>query len=209
MYMFTRTTRLAPEYLLDGMEWAVQVTEKVNKITSLDVHVWAPLLSPGVGNLTWSCFTPTLTDLEDAEAKLLADPIYLDLVKQGAALTVGGTDDLTAQLVSPIPETVIDPTHATVVQSQLANGNFARGVAVGVEIAAAASKLSGLNTLFVLGATGAYGGCGWVTGAMSLKELEDGQAVVGSDPDFVALVDRSADCFVQGVTTTRLSRRIA
>jgi hypothetical protein len=209
MYLFLRTTRLAPAHLLDGMEWASAVTEKVNQVTSLTVRVWTPVMSPGVGTLSWGCFVETLSDLEAAETKLLADPIYLDLVKQGAELTTGGMDDATAQLLSPIPAKAIDPTHVTVVMSQLANGNFQRGVAVGLEIAAEASRLSGLDTSFLLATTGIYGGCAWLTGATSLQELEDGQAAANADADFLALIDRSGDCFVQGATTTQISRRIA
>jgi hypothetical protein len=79
-------------------------------------------------------------------------------VKQGSDLTTGGTDDLVAQILSPLPATYEPPSHVTIVQSRLANGKFQRGVAVGLEIAAQATKLSGLTTSFLLATTGAYGG---------------------------------------------------
>jgi hypothetical protein len=209
MYLFSRTLRLAPSHLLDGMEWAIAVTEKVNQVTALNVGVWTPILSEGVGSLSWTCFAGTLTDLENAETKLLADPIYLDLVRQGADLTVGGTDDLVAQILSPLPADYVEPTHASIVQSVLANGQFQKGVAVGLEIAEQATKIAGLTTSFLLATTGAYGGCAWVTGATSLQALEEGQTKANSDEGFQKLIDRDAKVYVEGVTTTRITRRIA
>lgn len=209
MYLFGRTTRLAPAHLLDGLGWVTTITEKVNQVTALSVGAWTPVLSQGIGEISWSCFVETLTDLENAEAKLLADPIYVDLVKQGAELTIGGTDDLVAQILSPVPANYEPPTHVTIVQSQLANGNFQRGVAHGLEIAAQATKLSGLTTSFLLGTTGAYGGCAWITGATSLQALEAGQNVANVDADFQKLIDSEPKVFVEGITRTRITRRIA
>lgn len=208
MYLFTRQTRLSPEHAIDGMEWAVTIADKVNQITSLNVGVWTPMLSPGVATLSFGAAVESLTDLEDAQAKTLVDPTFLDLAKQGAQITIGGLDDQVAQFIVGGTDDGSNPSYVAVVQSQLANGKFGSGVAAGVEIAQRATELSGMTTSFLLGSTGTYGAVAWITGAPSLRELEEGEAKTNANPEFVALVDRVADNFLPGVTTQAIWRQV-
>jgi hypothetical protein len=209
MYLFTRQGRLAPAHLQDGIEWAIAITEKVNQITSLDVGLWSPTLSPGVGRLSWGTMVESLGDLEDAEAKLLADPMYLELAARGAELTVGGIDDTTAQFVHRPADGAAQTTHVAVVQSQLANGGFRRGIEVGVRIAEMATEIGGLPTSFLLSSTGTYAGCAWLTNGPGLRELEAAEQAVNANPDFLTLIDEeAATCFLPGVTTQSIWRAV-
>jgi hypothetical protein len=208
MYLFTRATRLAPAHMVDGIEWAVGVTEKVNQVTSLNVGLWASTLSPAVGALGWGCAVEHLSDLEDAEAKLMADTMYLDAVQRGATITNGQLDDETAQYLVGGGDLGFNPSYVAVVRSQLSNGNIQRGIAAGIEIAQKAQELGGLPTAFLVSSTGAYGGVGWITSARTLQELQDGENAANMNPDFMNLVDGSAECFLPGVTTQVIFRRI-
>jgi hypothetical protein len=208
MYLFTRQTRLAPDHAIDGIEWAVTVAEKVNQITSLDVGVWTPFASPGLATLSFGAAVESLTDLEDAQAKTQVDSTFLDLAAKGAQMTTGGLDDQVAQFITGGTDDGSNPTYVAVVQSQLANGHFAGGIGAGVEIAQKATELSGMTTSFLLSSTGTYGGVAWITGAETLKELEEGETATNANPDFVAMVDRLAGNFLDGVTTQAIWRRI-
>jgi hypothetical protein len=208
MYLFTRMARLAPGHARDGLEWAVGLTETVNQVTSLNVGLWTPVLSPGVGTLSWGMAVETLTDIEDGEAKLMADPMYLDAVERGATIITGDVDDQTAQFISN-PDSPADATHVAVVQSQIANGAFKSGVEAGVEIADRATKISGLPTAFLMSVTGTYAGCAWITAARSLRELEAAQQAINGNADFIAFLDGPAGtCYLPGVTTQSIWRRI-
>lgn len=209
MYLFTRMTRLAPGHMVDGIEWALSITEKVNQVTSLDVNLWAPMISPAVGSLSWGAAAEHLTDLEDADAKLNADPGFLELVNRGATVTMPALDDMTAQYVfNPAPD--LNATHVAVVQSQLANGSFRRGVEVGVQIAEKATAIGGAPTAFLTAVTGAYAGCLWLTGATSLRDLESAEVAVNANADFVTLLDtEAASCYLPGVTTQSIWRRLS
>ena len=208
MYLFTRQTRLAPTHAIDGMEWAVTIAEKVNQITSLNVGVWTPAFSAGIGTLSFGAAVESLGDLEDAQAKTMADSMFVDLSRQGAEITTGGLDDQVAQFIVGGTDDGSNPNYVAVVQSQLANGSFGSGVAAGIEIAQRATELSGMTTSFLLSSTGQYGGVAWITGAPSLRELEQGEAATNANPDFVTLVDRVAGNFVEGITTQSIWRRV-
>ena len=208
MYLFTRAVRLTPGHIRDGMEWAVSMTEKVNQITALNVGLWTPLMSPGVGTLSFGCAVETLSDLEDAESKLNVDPMYLDAVERGATMIQGAAEDEVAQFLYN-PDQTANPTHVAVVRSALANGAFARGVATGIEIAQRATQLGSIPTSFLLSTTGTYAGCGWISSAHSLKELEESEQAVNANPDFIAFLDsEAANCYLPGITTQSIWRRV-
>lgn len=208
MYLYTRRVQLGLGHQQDGMEWAVDITAKVNQMTSLHAGLWAPMLSPGVGQLAFGCAVETLRDIEDAEAKLLADPMYLDAVQRGATLITGSVDDECAQYLVGDGELPFNPTHIAVVRSALANACFANGITAGIEIAEQAKALSGLPTAFLLSTTGTYGGVGWITSAASLADLERAEQAVNATPEFVAMVDRHSTNFLPGATTQSIWRRI-
>ncbi|MEY2590251.1 MAG: hypothetical protein QOJ67_2235, partial [Acidimicrobiaceae bacterium] len=46
MYLFSRSTRLGPSNQREAMEWSVNVTQKVNQISELDVSLWTTVFSP-------------------------------------------------------------------------------------------------------------------------------------------------------------------
>jgi hypothetical protein len=211
MYLFSRTARLRPGDTRESMAWALGITEKVNQITSLNIGLWTTVLSRGVGTLSWSTVVENLTQLEDAEAKLMVDDGYLDLLDQGAQYSSGeAIDDAVGQIVAGDLDPSRQPTHAAVVQAELAPGGFAKGIEAGIEIADRATKLSGLPTVFMIASTGTYGGVAWLTTASSLEALERGEQATNGDPDFIRYIDEVASKVYQAQGTTQtLFRRIA
>lgn len=208
MYLYTRRVQLAATHQQDGTEWAADIAAKVNQITSLNVGLWGTMLSPAVGQLSFGCAVETLADIEDAEAKLLADPMYLEAVQRGAALITGGVDDECAQFLVGGDEPGFMPSYVAVVRSALANGHFQAGVAGGIEIAERATKISGLPTAFLLSTTGVYGGVGWITSAETLAALEKAEQAINADPGFIGLVDGHSGSYLPGATTQTIWRRI-
>jgi hypothetical protein len=210
MYLFTRATRVAPGHLNDATEWAIGITEKVRQITSLPVHLWASMFSPAVGTIAWTANIESLTELEDANAKLLVDDMFVDRVRQAAELTTGQLDDSISQFVHGGTSPAGDPGYAAVVSSVLANGAFARGIEVGVQIATRATEISGIPTSFLLGSTGTYGAVAWITTAERLADIEQGERTVNTDADFLRLVDEQAGpCYLPGATTQSIWQRLA
>ncbi len=54
MYLFSRQTRLAGGNGRRGIEWAVEMCERVNQITELDVSLWGRMFSPGFGTIAFT-----------------------------------------------------------------------------------------------------------------------------------------------------------
>ena len=209
MYLFTRTGRLRPGNARESIAWAVGVTEKVNQITSLDVGLWTTLVSPGNGTLVWSTFVEDLQSLEDANAKLAVDDIFVSEADRGAQFADGNLDDEVAQLLFGEVDPNQNPKYVVAVRSEMTPGAFGRGVEVGIEIAQRATAIGGVPTSFLHSSTGKYGGVAWISATNTLAELEASEAKVNSDASFIAYVDEVAStAYLPGITTQTIYTRI-
>lgn len=192
MYLFTRSGRLAPGNTRDSMDWALGITEKVNKIIELDVSLYMQIFSPEFGTLGWSCFAPDLTALESATDKLLADDSFVAATDAGAKFLAGGLDDTVYQVLEGAPDPSRQVEYVTAVSAVCANGNIARGLEVGVEISQEVARITGTPGMFLANSTGVYGAVGWVTGHANVQAIDDAQTALTSDPGFMKLIDEKA-----------------
>ena len=209
MYLFTRTGRLRPGSSRESVAWAIGVTEKVNQITSLDVGLWTTLVSPGNGTLVWSTFVEDLQSLEDANAKLAVDDIFVSEVDRGAQFADGNVDDEVAQLVFGEVDPNQNPKYVATVRSELKPGGFGKGIAAGIEIAQRATTIGGVPTGFLVSSTGKYGGVAWISATNTLAELQESENKVNADASFIAYVDEvGPDAFIPGITTQTIYTRI-
>jgi hypothetical protein len=212
MYLFSRRIRLAPGNTRKSMEWALAQTESVNKITGLPVSLFMQVYSPDVGVMAWSTFVPDLATLEAAGDKLNADEGFTSAVDAGSSMTVGGADDLLAQVIYGEPDPNRQIEYATAVQTACATGSVGPGMEAGVELAQRAEKIMGTPTLFLANVTGNYGTVGWLSGYENVQALEAAQQALASDADWVQFVDqKTAGVYTDdpSSTTQLVYRRLA
>lgn len=209
MYLFTRRTRLVGGNGGAGLEWAGATTAKVNEITGQNVQLWATMYSPSVGTITWTAWFDDLTALETLGDKLQAEPSFVALSDKGEKFTDGTLDDAVYQPIHGEPDPASTAQYVGAVLGVLADGNYARGLAAGVEIAQAAEKITGLSTMFTSGLTGNYGSVGFITGYETIAAVEKAQAKLAGDAGWIKLVDSVKGCFVEGATINSIHRRVA
>jgi hypothetical protein len=212
MYLFSRRIRFGPGNTRKSMDWALAQTETVNKITGLPVNLFMQVYSPEVGAVAWSTFVPDLATLEAAGDKLNADDGWVAAVDAGSSMTVGGADDLLAQVIYGEPDPDRQIEYATAVQTVCAPGNFGKGIEVGVELAQRAEQIIGTPTLFLAGVTGNYGSVAWLSGHENVQALEASQQALASNADWAQLVDKkTAGVYTDDPTQTTqlIYRRLA
>jgi hypothetical protein len=212
MYLFSRRIRLGPGNTRKSMEWALSQTESVNKITGLPVSLFMQVYSPEVGVVAWSTFVPDLATLEAAGDKLNADDGFASAVDAGSSMTIGGADDLLAQVIYGEPDPDRQIEYATVVQTTCATGNLGAGMEAGVELAQRAEKVMGTPVLFAANVTGNYGSVGWLSGYENVQALEAAQTALASDPDWAKFVDKKTSGVYSddpSATTQLIYRRLA
>ena len=212
MYLFSRRVRIGGGQTRAAMEWALGQTEKVNRITGLQVSLYTQVYSLEVGSIGWSTFVPDLATLEAAGDKLNVDDDFVSATDKGAALTVGGAEDTLSQVLSGAPDPSRQIEYVTGVRTVCATGNLARGMELGVEIAQRAEKITGTPTLFLADVTGIYGGVGWVSGHENIQALETAQQKLASDASWAKYLDKEVKgTYVDepGQTTQLIYRRLA
>src|ERR1700687_5335308 len=164
MYLFSRRARLTNGKLRDSIAWAISVTERATQTTGLQVGLWNQTFSPAVGTLVWSMFVPDLATLEAANDKLMVDDAYNDLVDRANEFVIpGSVDDTLGMLIHGQPDPTRHPEYVAAVHTTMSAGKLARGIALGIEIAQRAEKITGAPTSFLADSTGNYGGVTWLS----------------------------------------------
>ena len=192
MYLFTRRVRLAPGHSRKALAWAIDQTERVNRITGINVSAYTTMFSPEVGTITWSAFVPDLTALEEASDKLAVDDEFVTATDQGAALILGGAHDTLGMVVHGEPDPGRTVEYATVARTVCAAGKLGRGLELGATIASEVERITGVPTLFVAGTTGPYGGVAWISGHADIASMEAAEQALTADPGWLELIDGTA-----------------
>jgi hypothetical protein len=214
MYLFSRQTRLSGSNLPAAMSWAVDMTEHVKSMTAMQVTLFTEVYSAAPGTLVWSTVVDDLTVLETAFDKLMADSRYHELVATGLQYGIPGTlKDMLRTIVYPTEAPPADapmPEYVTCTYSTIANGQIARAVPIGVEIAQRVTQLTGTPTIFAVDSTGSYGGVAWLGFSSSIAEMQQGEEKINTDPSFVEFIDKEAATAFVGApgTTSRIIRRV-
>lgn len=200
MYLFTRAGRFAPGRNREVTAFVGAMTEKVRQESGLDVHAWASQMSPDLGTIVWAAFVDDLAHLEEAGDKLTVSDAVRDLFESGGHLLSGPLSDRLSQVLAgeADPSEPL-PSYAVTAMGAAANGHVAAAMAGGVEVAEAATRITGARTAFMSGVTGAYGGCMWSTGFPDIGALERAEGALAADEGWLELIDRVGPAYAQGV----------
>jgi hypothetical protein len=209
MYLFTRAGRLAPGPPGPALAHVASVTEKVHDETGLEISAWLSSMSPELGTCVWSCMVDSLEELEAANDKLAVSDQFARLLTDGAEILTGEARDGLAQFVHGEPAADGPrPSYVTVVRATAVNGRLRDAMAGGVEIATAATELTGVPTSFLVETTGAYGGCRWVSAFADIGSVQRSEAALNADGTWMELIDRVGTLYTQGASQS-MYRRIA
>ena len=211
MYVFGRSGQLANGNSREAALWVASITEKVNQITDLNVSVWRNVFSKEVSRVTWVAVVEELSQLEAADDKLAADDSFVALVDQGAAYTVGSTDDALGQVLYASSEEERPMEYATTVTTLITPGKFGRGIELGLEIAERAAKITGEQVTFVKGVTGDYSAIEWITSYESVQKLQAAGDKLNADASFLELLDNEVPGVYEsglGITPQTIFRKV-
>lgn len=209
MYLFTRSGRFGPGSVGEAMSFVSSVTEKVHQDSGLDMHAWGASLSPELGTVVWATFVDSLEQLENAQDKLAVSDSFIALAETGTKLFAGPLQDGLAQVVTGTfdPQAPL-PSYVTVARATARNGKLREALAAGVEIAETATAITGVQTGFLVDATGPFGGCRWNSGFEDIGSVERAETALMADDSWLALIDRVGTCYEQGVTQSMYRRII-
>jgi hypothetical protein len=217
MYLFTRRVRARAGGIGAAMAWATGITERARQVSGLDVSLFAGSYGPQVGTLAWSAVVPDLQALETATDKLAVDEGFQQEADKGLQFAPDGADDRLLQFIHPQPEVLAAGSdappfgYALVISSVCADGQYSRGIELGVELAVRASEITGVQAAFLVDVTGPYGGVNWITGYADAAALDRANEALASDPTWAKSLDEKTAGVYQAdpsVTQQLLYRRV-
>lgn len=151
--------------------------------------------------MVWATFLEDLEHLEQANDKLMASDSFTDLADRGAGLFVGPMSDRLAQVVvGEVDPSAPQPAYVTAARAIAANGHLREALDGGAEIAAAATRITGIPTMFLVDSTGAYGGCSWNSGYSDIGQLEQAEAALMADSGWIDLISRVGAAYAPGAS---------
>ena len=201
MFLFTRSGRFGPAAARDVASFVGEVTDKVRQESGLDVHAWTSTMSPDLGTVVWATFAEDLEHLVQANDKLGTSESFMDLTDRGAALFAGPLSDTLSQVVvGEIDPAAPVPSYVTSAQAVAANGHLRAALEGGVEIAEAATRITGVPTMFTVASTGPYGGCSWNNGFSDIGQLEQAESTLMADAGWIDLLDRCGPNYAPGAS---------
>jgi hypothetical protein len=202
MFLYSRRAQLKSAA---GVEWAINILNRVNEVTESGAQLWANVFSPGFGTISWTSWWADLASLEKAMGKLQGDAKFTTLAAEGESFINGIVYDGLLQTVSgePDPSDANQAQYVAGVQAVCAAGNIARAITAGIELAQKSAAISGVRTLFMRGVTGPYGAVGWLSAYPDLAAFETAQDKLAVDPGWLTLIDSTEGCFVEDAAMTQ------
>lgn len=208
MYLFTRSRRVDPGEFMEAMEWTLNITEAVKRITGHEVEAWSAFASPELGTVVWSMWAESMVDIETMGDKLIADHEYLKLVKKGNSHFEGPlTDGLATVIYGEVDPDAPRANYVGVATATAANGRIGDAVAGAIAIADKATAITGIPMMVAVGATGPFGGIAWMTGSPDLATMEAGEAALLADPTWLQTVDAHGTAYAQDASQS-IYRRV-
>ena len=197
MYLFNRTRQAKSNALLEATAGAVEIAAQVTQLTGLEIHVWTYRFGEPVGTMMWSARLESQSQLFEATEKMTADQGYIDKAMALAELYEGPAVDGMFRVVSGTPTNApsrfIQTTLAT-----MSNGKYAEAVAFGVDMQQFIAAERSQPTIFGTATYGGFADVGWIVGADSMAEVDEGDAWQATNADYHAKVHSAAGLFVEG-----------
>ena len=211
MHMFSRVGTLMGG-VRRPLEWATEITEKVNSIVDLDVTMWTGSFGYPVGTVAWSAMVESRQHLADQTAKLVVDDGYLTLVEKGQEFATTPLEDHLRTVVHMTAEPEGPPpigAAAEIITATAATGQIGEAMAWGVSITDKVAAITGADSVFLADAYGTFGQMTWMSVFDDAAAVEAAAEATVADPDYLTAIDGGGDLFQPGSGQRGLVTRMA
>jgi hypothetical protein len=205
MFLFARSRRVNPAHTRAALGVAVEAGGRAGELIGRPVFTWTSVRSAELGTVAWTARFDHLDEMTGADDALMANSEFGDWVEQNDSLFSGHTEDTVSQVVHNPPAG--EPgAYVSVVRAVAANGALSEAMAMGVEIADTASRITSQQTMFVAAVTGPYGAVGWLSSGPDLGTFEAANGALATNEEWLKLLDRAGHAYAPGASTSILRR---
>lgn len=201
------TRRMAQVAGLDGLDWGRRITEAV-QAAGVDASFWVG--GPGTvpGTVAWSVVVDDFADWFSRSERVLADPEYQRLAREGRDLIMAIEPDVTLEIVHG--ELGDRAEVGQFVGSVSATAHPDRGMAAmefAVEIVDAWSNTTGHPAIVTTHAAGDMGAIEWLARYEDAARIDEANAKLATSETYAAVLTKGQGLFTTGRRT--YARRMA
>jgi hypothetical protein len=211
MHMFSRVGTLMGG-VRRPLEWATEVTEKVNSVLDLEVTMWTASFGYPVGTVAWSSMVESRQQLVDETAKLMGDDGYLKLVEKGQEFATTPMEDHLRTIVHMTAEPAGAPpvgASAEIITATPAAGKIGEAMAWGISMTDTFASVTGADSAFLNDAYGTFGQMSWMSVFDSPADVDAAAEATMADAKYMASIDQGGDLFEPGTGQRGLVTRMA
>jgi hypothetical protein len=192
--------------------YAADITQHVSKISGRELALWSVAFGAPLGTMMFAMRVEGVADFEAISAKVLADADYHAKLAAGADwLTPGSSEDTLLQPLNAELGEASPPVGsvAQLTRAQMADGNFANALAWGSDIAAHATSVTGVPTMFLASMFGAFGSVAWIGVTADAAASDAANAALWADAEYMKKIDAAKGFFQPGTAEQMLAVRVA
>lgn len=178
-----------------------QLRDVVSAATGRSAWVWAIAAGAPTGSFAVSTRLDGTGDLIDTLMKLNTNDEYLKLSGTVGDLVATPTQTNWMQVIGTAGD-VGEPKPVTVVTTAtVAAGHVSEAMAWSTQMMEFAAGATGMGTILATASAGSFFDIAWIGGADSGAAVDDANAALMADPDYLARMDQAGGLFVDGSAT--------
>ena len=177
--------------------WLAEMRAMISGVTGRPVAAWNAAIGAPSGTFLLSTRAESQAQWLADLASLAADDGYQKLTAKGAGLSEGPVDTRFAQVVAA---TTTDPPKqfTSVTSATMAVGSTTAAMTWAGEMLELVTATVGQGGTLTVGAAGNFSEITWIFGTDTAEELDENDAKIQANPDYMAKLDQIGHMFIEG-----------
>lgn len=208
MELFTRDMVLMGPPL-QVQAWAIGIAESFGEATGRTPEVWTSVVGGRVGHHSWTMPCDGSAEVLELGAAAFADEPYLARIEEGRQFFTGPPRDTLHRPLNGTEYRESEPGNVCNVTTAVAEaGSLGHAVGWGMEVADYLSTLTGESIGFMGSAGGSFSRLTWLSVLDSARRADEVRRTIDTDDEYLKLLSRGGQFFVDGSARSQLFVRV-
>lgn len=189
--------------------WAVRIAESFGEATGRTPEVWTSVVGGTAGHHSWTLPCDGSAEIIGLTMQALGDEDYLATIEEGRQYFMGQPRDSLYRALNAGEPAESEPGHVCSVTTAVAEaGSLGHAVGWGLEASEYLTRLTGVAIGFLGMAAGGFSRLTWMSVFESAARADEVDRQINSDEEYLKLIGRGGQYFVNGSARSQLFLRI-
>ena len=189
--------------------WAIGIAEAYGEATGRTPEVWASVVGGTAGHHSWTMPVDGSADVLALGMAAFADEVYLQRIEEGREFFTGPPRDTLYRPLNGTDYRESEPGQVCSVTTAVAEaGSLGHAVGWGLEVAAHLTTLTGEPIAFMGNGAGSFSRLTWLSVLDSARRADEVRRTIDADDEYLKLISRGGQFFVDGSARSQLFVRL-